>query len=337
MPSEDLSDLVNLGIVASTPLESGIIGLDFKGILICGLPRSGTTAFARALEQLGFSLGPAGLSPVAELASLHPPLRAAMHGGEQERINLMDAMEAEVDLLSRDNQHYIIKLPDSYRFLDQEFLPRGIDLVIFVTRDPLCVAVRNSKSVGIDMAVAIKKAVSEYASFMNVVASCSYPNLLVPYEKLLAMPVDFLSAIAKSLGFPEGGENVDRAVCSVVLNDANYLKASSLDRGEFLGEIGYFANGRIGGWCFWSGMPEKRVQLNIFGPSGSSLGSAATRLKRTELVDRGLHPTGDVGFRVDLSSSSHTLDKLKFVVDGFEVNMRPSAKLRKRIRRNTES
>jgi hypothetical protein len=202
MPSDDLSDLVNLGIVASLPLESGILGLNFRGILICGLPRSGTTAFARALEQLGFSLGPAGLSPVAELASLHPPLRAAMHGGEQERMNLMYAMEAEADLLSRDHQRYIIKLPDSYRFLDQKFLPRGIDLVIFVTRDPLCVAVRNSKSVGIGMAVAIKKAVSEYASLMDVVASCSYPNLLVPYEKLLAMPVDFLGAIIKSLGFP---------------------------------------------------------------------------------------------------------------------------------------
>ena len=336
MPSDDLSDLVNLGIVESFGLQSDSAKLGFRGILICGLPRSGTTAFARALERLGFSLGSAGDSPVAEIADLHPYLRAAMQGGDQERMNLMRAIEIEVNDLATTHQRYIVKLPDCYRFLNEHALPRGIDLVIFVTRDPLCVAVRNSKSVGMDNAFAIKKAVNEYASLLDIAASCSAPWLLVAYEKLLAMPQDLLSAMARVLGLPGDNELLSQAVRSIVLNDGRYLKSSSLQRGEFRGEIGYFACGRIGGWGFWSGMPLKRVKIEIRSADEDSLGVGITRLIRTELVDQGIHPTGEVGFRVDLFRHV-PLGQLRFIADGIEVSLRPSPKLRKRMRRNAES
>jgi hypothetical protein len=332
--SEELLGLVNLGIVDC--LGANFSPCEVRGVLICGLPRSGTTAFARALEQLGFSLGSASDAPVAEIAALHPPLKAALGGELRQKAALLQELERQLDALASGSDRYAIKLPDYYRVLNQQPCPRGIDLILFVTRDPICVALRNSKSVGMNRDSAISRALKQYAELIEVATACETPSLLVSYEKLIAMPADLLRALAQILGVSPGEERLEQAVSAVVLNDQRYLQSSSLQFGDLRGEIGFFGNGRIGGWCFWSGMPEKRVSLEVRTESGEVVGAGSTRRLRAELVDMGVHPTGEVGFRIELSRPV-PLTELSFVADGRAVALSPSAKLRQRLRRAAET
>ena len=329
--SQGQSNLVNLGIVES--LGPDFSAHDLHGVLICGLPRSGTTAFAKAFEQLGFSLGLASTAPVAELAPLHPPLKAALRGGPTQRADLIDAIEKQLTVLASEANRFVIKLPDYYQLLKhQEPTPRGINLILFVTRDPMCIAVRNSKSVGMNSAAALRKAVREYADLIDAATTCATPSLLVSYEKLLTMPVDLLGALAQLLGLSICATKLENAAQTLVLNDQRYLKSSSLQRGELRGEIGYYAKDQIGGWCFWSGMPEKRVCLKVHTQAGEVIGKGITRRLRPELVNAGAHPTGQVGFRIDLSRSI-PLEKLNFTADEIAVSILPSSRLRQRLRR----
>lgn len=326
----EIGSLLNLGIVDAA--VNKFVPQPVRGVLICGLPRSGTTAFARALEAMGFSLGHASESPVAEIAELHPPLRAAVSGGSEEQLLLLQALEDQISKLMTASGRFLIKLPDYYRFLNKLPVPKGIDLVLFVTRDPICVAVRNSKSVCMESAVAIRKAVREYAELIDIVSAYSAPSLLVSYEKLLAMPADQLSALAEMMVVDGSEMDIDAAINSIVINDLRYLKSSSLQRGNLQGEICYYANARIGGWCFWSGIPSKKISLQIYTKSGELLGEGSTRRTRTELVDAGLHPTGEVGFRVDLPLLV-PFHQLRFKVDGLPVSLMPTSKLKQRLRR----
>lgn len=325
------SDLVNLGIIESPNFPKPVLQSKSIGALVCGLPRGGTTAFARVLEQMGFSLGAASQSPVAEFVALHPPLKAALTGGPDQHDFLVAAMEHHLQLLSADCNRFAIKLPDYYHFLGTRVLPRGIDVVLFITRDPLCVAIRNIKSVGMDPSVAILKAVREYGALIDAINRCPVPSLVISYEKLLSIPDQIVRYLANSLGVPLTDDCLNNSVKSVVLNDPAYLKSSSLSRGEFRGEISYFKDGRLGGWCFWSGMPGKHVILEVYKDNGELLGCSTARRQRFDVVEAGLHPTGQIGFRVDLSQSVK-LDRLQFVADGMPVPLRASTKLLKRIR-----
>lgn len=362
MAEVELTSLVNLGIVDSlglqathqslspchNPLQDRLDQADhqrahsgdhpsasIRGVLICGLPRSGTTAFAKVLEKIGFDLGRASGTPVAELASLHPPLKAALQGDAEAAGPLVQALEAEALALSSQFERYVIKLPDYYRVLNRQRLPRGIDLVIFVTRDPLCVAVRNSQSVFMDPEAAVRRAVREYAELIDIASACSCPSLLVSYEKLLAMPRDLLPVLAQRLGVSLGGEALESAISSVVLNDQSYLASSSLSRGEFCGQIGFYRENRLGGWCFWSGMPSKPITLEVRSSKGIVLGRGVARVTRPALVETGLHPTGKAGFQFELAQHL-PLKKLCFFADGIAVQMAPTPQLRKRLRRAQE-
>jgi LPS sulfotransferase NodH len=328
--SAEIDSLVNLGIVDAA--VNKFVPHAVRGVLICGLPRSGTTAFARALEAMGFSLGNATESPVAEIAELHPPLRAAVSGDSDKQLLLLQALENQISKLMTATGRYAIKLPDYYRFLNKLPVPKGIDLVLFITRDPICIAVRNSKSVCMERAAAIRKAVREYAELIDIASAYAAPSLLVSYEKLLATPTDQLSALAEIMGVNLSEDDVKAAASSVVINDLQYLKSSSLQRGELQGEVSYYAHGCIGGWCFWSGIPAKKVSLQVYTEAGEFIGEGSTRRIRTELVDSGLHLTGEVGFRVDLLRLV-PLHQLRFKVDGQPVSLMPTSKLKQRLRR----
>jgi hypothetical protein len=302
-------------------------------VLICGLPRSGTTAFAKALEQLGFSLGRASGTPVAELAGLHPPLKAALSAGGDQDGPLLHALEAELAGLAAEAERYVVKLPDYYRVLNRQPIPQGVDLILFVTRDPICVAVRNSKSVHMDGAAALRRAVREYGELIDVASACACPSLLVSYEKLLAMPQDLLAALAERLQIPRDAACLDAAAGAVVLNDQRYLQSSSLQRGAFQGQIGYYAESRLGGWCFWSGMPQKAVGLEVRSAAGAMVGSGVARRLRQGLVDEGLHPTGRAGFQIDLNCDL-PLQALTFFADGVQVSLKPTPRLQRRLQRS---
>lgn len=325
--SSDLSHLVNLGVVDFSGPSSPV-----RGLLICGLPRSGTTAFAKALAQLGFDLGRASEAPVAELASLHPPLKAALQGGAAEGMRLVEALEGEVSALSAVSPRFAIKLPDYYRVLNHQRMPQGIDLILFVTRDPICVAVRNSKSVHMDVQAAIRRAVKDYGEMVDVASACSCPSLLVSYEKLLAMPAELLPVLARRLGLEPDPARLEAAIGALVLNDQRYLSSSSLERGTFRGQIGYFSGSRIGGWCFWDGMPSKAITMEVRSPRGVVLGRGQARVMRPNLLEEGLHPTGKAGFQIDLDQAL-PLKKLSFFADGIAVALAPTPQLKKRLRR----
>lgn len=342
MSSAELNHLVNLGIVDTAGNQffasgqaDGRAARQIRGVLICGLPRSGTTAFAKALEQLGFSLGSASGTPVAELAALHPPLKAALSAGGDQDGPLLQALEAEVARLAAAAERYVVKLPDYYRVLNRQAIPQGVDLILFVTRDPICVAVRNSKSVHMDGAAALRRAVREYGELIDVASACACPSLLVSYEKLLAMPQDLLTALAERLQVPLDEARREAAVGAVVLNDQRYLESSSLSRGAFQGQIGYYAESRLGGWCFWSGMPQKAVGLEVRSAAGEMVGSGVARRLRQGLVDEGLHPTGRAGFQIDLKCDL-PLQALTFFADGVQVSLKPTPRLQRRLRRSAD-
>ena len=157
-------DFSNPGVVV---LREGC-SESYDKVLVCGLPRSGTTGVAAALEKGGvpMSFSSKRLSSVKE----DQAFRAAIVGDDV----VLDATNYFKERRADDSASQIlgVKYPEAYKVIDQLSQIDGLVIVV-VARDPFLVAMRNAISMFEDFEFSMDRAIGQYADLMRFVFDVS--------------------------------------------------------------------------------------------------------------------------------------------------------------------
>ena len=292
-------DFSNPGVVV---LREGC-SESYDKVLVCGLPRSGTTGVAAALEKGGvpMSFSSKRLSSVKE----DQAFRAAIVGDDV----VLDATNYFKERRADDSASQIlgVKYPEAYKVIDQLSQIDGLVIVV-VARDPFLVAMRNAISMFEDFEFSMDRAIGQYADLMRFVFDVSSQVdkakiVIVGYEKLLATSVEVLIALHGVMGLRGAAQKfAAKASVAVEVDSQCYLKESNL---RPLYAIDHADNGRLSGWCFYQAAPSKPVILTLRSlglemPRGFEEISVKCVNLRPDLKNKGLHPTGCCGFVMDV-------------------------------------
>ena len=266
-----------------------------QGIVICGLPRSGTTGLANCFLSAGFNLGN-DLSSVLE----DQDFRRAVSPYNS---NLMTRYVQSREPCDGDLP-WVAKFPDAYKELSKISRLSNI-AVIIITRDPTAIAIRNNISVFQEISFLIDKALSEYSSLTNILFGLKDKSrvVLMTYEKLLSSPERTLSTIFDWLSLTSAGSQdlVSAAVSGICLDPVDYLNESNLIP---LYAIDCFNSNKVCGWCFLKAAPSRTVEL-VLEFKNREISRASCDLFRPDLVNINKKGKCAFNFVFDFSGSDN--------------------------------
>ena len=261
------------------------------GIIICGLPRSGTTGLSKCFQEAGFSLG-RELSNVLE----DQEFRKCCLPFNNEQFSSYLKNRAK----DSKNIPWVAKFPEFYK--DIHHLACSDEIAIIVcTRDPLAIAKRNNLSVFQDIKFLLEKAINEYSDMIKIIFSApSLDNIcLLSYEKLLTSPDELFLQLFQwlSINDSEIKEYSQKAKKGIILNSPGYLAESNLIPRY---SIDNFQRNKISGWCYFQAAPGRRVRLELL-HKNTCIHEFTCNEYRSDLISRIDH--GKCGFNLKIPST----------------------------------
>lgn len=285
---ESYAHLINTGILSFRTSEISAL----ERVIICGLPRSGTTAMASVFEELGLSVGKS-VSNVKEDVRF----RGALQANNYKQTLATYSKNRAAD--TPDGNPWAAKFPEAYLSLEKisEVYPASSTAIIVLMRDPLSVALRNHLSVYLAAKHSVWKATQEY---QDCVKACfneklACPLIMVSYEKLLATPERVIRSTLDLLKLTFSDELIAKSVGSISVDNTNYLKESHLHLAYNIDSKG--PDG-IKGWCYLEATPARTVRLEVITKEKKVLCSFLCDKPRPDVLESGKHPTGQCGFEL---------------------------------------
>lgn len=187
----------------------------YATIIVVGVPRSGTTMAAKALEKLGVFLGSEIDAPVQEDQRLSRALESAT--GE-----LSDV------ILAYNNAHEIwgFKRPTAYQTIDLSLFRHPRLVVTF--RDPLAIAKREQVSMVSDFRDQLRRATEWSAKLADFALRQSVPTMLISYEKALQRPERFVRGLSRFIGMQPDDVLLRAAVDVIRPSPSEYVTKSQV-------------------------------------------------------------------------------------------------------------
>lgn len=191
----------------------------YNKVIITGLGRSGTSAVASIFKFLGYYMPSAGMLATNE----DKVLRALLKDG-----NVAEFVQ-ELNNRAAKNTFVAYKDPKIFGVLGEKVLD-AIDnewLCIIVFRDPVSIAMRNKKSLGVDFDQAFERAVNLQVKLFKFYKRIkqSKPIYLVSYEKLMTNKDAFLEELLSVLGFSFDQDDLDAIKSCLDSDHKRYLVA----------------------------------------------------------------------------------------------------------------
>jgi hypothetical protein len=274
-------------------------------VVICGLPRSGTTAIAAGFRNAGFDLG-SGLSNVIE----DQAFRAAILSQDTNRVRQYFGSRHKY---SR-TLPVCVKYPDAYKSMP--LISKSLPGVVFLvaTRDPFCVAMRNNISMFADFSTFFRKSTNEYSRMYESVmeASGASPVLIVAYEKLLSSPALTFETVFTSIlpGSANIVELAGRAKEAIQLNPDDYLAESNIKPCYSID----FSSVALSGYCYFKASPDRKVIIEVLSDN-KLLSEIVCDLPREGLGAD--HPNGMCGFYLSFTDIGvDDISKIKVRIKG---------------------
>ena len=286
-------DFVNKGIYVVNSGSGSVI----QSFVICGLPRSGTTGVASALEKVGISMGSC-LSNVKEDQHFRSLLsREDCGSAVRDYFSARRALEHEA-LASG------VKYPEAFEKIEELSSIEGLAILV-ITRDPFLVAMRNVMSVFMPVEKALSLAVEQFRGMIEKVIAlrnlpCNARIVIMSYEKVIASPCDIFALLHELLELDGNSESFGKVASRGVLFDNSaYLEESNLQPAYCIDKA---SAGRIKGWCFFRAAPGKPVMLRLQGSIGEMKidKRVVCNLLRKDLLNKKIHPTGLCGFLLEV-------------------------------------
>ena len=169
----------------------------FRKALICGVGRSGTTAVASVLAELGFNLGE------------HPvdPLREDTHLRELLLRRDADQLITELEAWSRRHAAVAWKDPKIHSAVTPAFmasLPADW-LILAVFRDPLAITQRRMDVTGVPLMTTLRDVSRFQQKLLNFIDASAQTVALISYERFMAQTpasVQALQELVATAGGP---------------------------------------------------------------------------------------------------------------------------------------
>lgn len=281
-----------------------------KKLIICGLPRSGTTGVTSCLQKTGINFGH-NLSNVKE----DQLFRDALSKGMAEIEDYFARRETQ----KNESEFLGVKFPEAYLKIDTLSNLTNC-LIIIVTRDPALIAKRNSISMLGSFQTFLDKSLREYQNLNKIVGQVTDLStskiIYLAYEKLLSSPQQLLSELYQVMESKQDKNTFcELAMQGIVLNSPGYLSESNLQPKYCIDNI---SSNAVSGWCFLQAAPNRKLKLKLKLGSSKLLREYEINLLRQDLLDKELHPTGICGFNIDLTSQELELLKngnIKILID----------------------
>jgi hypothetical protein len=208
-----------------------------KTIIVIGTARGGTSMIAGILYHLGIPMGGA-TEPVFEDVRL----ASAFETENEERIKkIVDEYNS--------SPIWAYKRPASVNYLLQLANSVRNPHFVFIFRDILSIANRNSISMGSNVISAMDDALNDYGKIMKFISENNFPFLMCSSEKTNLYPQQVVEALIDFTDITVSKEVVSAAVNFIDPESSEYLNASRITRSH--GQIGQVKNNVIRGWAAW--------------------------------------------------------------------------------------
>lgn len=307
----DLDVLKNEGVLA---LNKPDPSPPLKTVIVLGVARGGTTMVASVLQALGVPMGEK-LGPVLEDVALSKAVEAR------------DIARLK-DIIARRDATYPLwgwKRPSAFEYGD---VWRGCfrnPHVIAVFRDPFAIANRNRISMLSDVFQNLERSVQHLGTLVQFLRRHEGPVLLCSYEKALVSPETFVRAVDEFLELNMAERWTD-AVREVNPSPREYLETSRITHS--LGHLDTVNERICSGWAFYPKQSARTASVQIF-VNDQLLHVIEARRPRPDVKEKGIHPTGLCGFRLEwpAGKAPKVGDKIEARVEGDvkQLNGSPSA------------
>lgn len=243
-----MNHLINSGVYT---LNAQIDNIENnKTIIICGLPRSGTSMVAMLLKRVGVFMGDVLDDSVFEDIEL------------SRMVENDERLEEFVEKRNLKHKTWGWKRPNAYKYakkLEQNF--QNIHYIILF-RDIASIAMRRSISDRTDIVKNLYQVNKEYQELIEFIYKTKRPILVVSYEKALTHKFKVVKAIFNFIGIKLNENNQTTAIEAIVKNRKSYLDNSQ--RKDIKGIIQYDKKNEIFGWFIKSNniKPSLKIRLN---------------------------------------------------------------------------
>lgn len=224
---------------------------DEKTIIICGLPRSGTSMMAMLLKNVGIFIGNKVDNAVFEDVEISRMI--------ENNENIDQIIE------SRNKKHKVWgwKRPNAYKFGDRFLNKLRNPHFIVLFRDHASIAMRRSISDRSDFVKNLSKINKEYEILINFIHENKFPILIVSYEKSLSQKIRVIKSVFDFVGIRFTAEKKQIAINSININRKEYLQKSQ--RMEISGLIEDVNNGIVMGWFVSNESSHNKIIVELNG------------------------------------------------------------------------
>lgn len=205
--------------------------------VVVGTARGGTSMVAGAMAKLGVYMGDKARAPVFE----------DTHLSERFEKNDILGVKSIVKEYSKVHKDWGWKRPSSIDRLNEVFESIGDARYIFIYKDVMSIANRNSISMLSDVLPGMHRALEQYAKTLEFLRSRPLYAMLVSYEKAMRDPTNFVSELIAFLNIEPTNEQVQRAIAFIAPNPVDYLDASRITKAE--GRLGGITGRKVYGWA----------------------------------------------------------------------------------------
>ncbi len=206
-------------------------------ILVVGTARGGTSMVAGVLERLGVFMGDQAESPVYEDVRLSKALEAANFDEVKEISNEYSEIYCK----------WGWKRPSIVNYLDTVDSLLESPSYIFIFKDILSIAQRNSISMLEEILPSMERALSQYSQVCKFISDKNPYSLLVSYEKAVSNPLSFVSQLTSFYGLSPTEVQIKEAISFIQINPLDYLESSRITKS--IGRIGGVNGGMVFGWA----------------------------------------------------------------------------------------
>ncbi|QIA64445.1 hypothetical protein GT360_13515 [Vibrio astriarenae] len=302
--------LKNKGVVVARPATNQ----QQKTFVVVGVARGGTSIVAGALYHLGIPMGNAS-APVFE------DLRLSLAFEKQSK-------EKFEQVVAEYNQRHDVwgwKRPSTLHALARIARKVRNPHFIFVFRDMLSVANRNTISMHMGVESGLLGAVEDYRKIVKFIEKSKQPALLVSSEKVVKHKTPFIDALADFCGVEATQLQVDAAMQFLSPDPKAYLNKTRVTESKGAIDESALKAGILKGWAYYSlHQREAIVEVRV---NGDLVASQAANLQVDAYKQSAKHPTGQCGFEIDLKVlGAHPSDKIEIKVkdDVVPLTMEPS-------------
>lgn len=250
-----------------------------------GAARGGTSIVASTLVYLGIFMGDGANPPVFEDTRL---------------VDCLEDREALLRVVEEYNGRFEcwgFKRPAVIQHLSTLHPLLQDPVYLFVFRDVLALANRNTISMGSDPVQSMRQALDSYHTVLDFIQQVQPNGLLLSVEKALVRPADFVDQLVSYLHLKSTAEQRQQALDYIQVDPTLYLLASRHHR---VGQVEVAYPGVVQGWAFAA--TDDSPQKLVISVNGMDAGETTADQACPELALRGAHPTGLCGFRYPFPS-----------------------------------